>query len=78
MYVQFTKPGTAVNSEKDRMLILAAETVEQAKQAVAMLLDGVSQVVRWAEWHGADDGVAWRRAGWRRAAVPAGQRGSAG
>ncbi|GAB4823052.1 hypothetical protein N2152v2_010098 [Parachlorella kessleri] len=44
VYVQFTKPGTAVNSERDRMLILAADTVEQGKQAVAMLLDGVAQV----------------------------------
>ena len=48
VYVQFTKPGTAVNTEKDRMLILAADTVEQAKQAVAMLLEGVAQVVSWS------------------------------
>lgn len=45
VYVQFTKPGTAVNTERDRMLILASDTVEQAKQAITILLQGVMQVV---------------------------------
>lgn len=43
--LQFTKPGTAVNSEEERMLILAADSPQQAKQAVELLLDGLASVV---------------------------------
>lgn len=45
VYIQFTKPGTAVNTERDRMLILAADDVETARHAFSLLMDLVASVV---------------------------------
>lgn len=41
-YVQFTRPGTATNSPKERMMIVAVERVQQLADAVAMVLDAVA------------------------------------
>jgi hypothetical protein len=40
-YVQFTRPGTATNTPKERMMIVAVEGVQQLADAVAMVLEAV-------------------------------------
>lgn len=38
-YVQFTRPGTATNSGKDRMMIVACENQGQLGKAIEMVLE---------------------------------------
>ena len=38
-YVQFTRPGTATNSAKDRMMIVAVESQAQLGRAIEMVLE---------------------------------------
>lgn len=42
VHIQFTKPGTAVYNQKDRMLIIAGDSPEKCKEAVKMMLDTVA------------------------------------
>jgi hypothetical protein len=45
-FVQFSKPGTAVNNERDRMMIIATNEIENGKEALRLLLESVAAVVR--------------------------------
>ncbi len=41
-YVQFTRPGTATNSPRDRMMIVAVERQDQLAPTIGMVLDAVA------------------------------------
>ncbi|KAL4858199.1 Far upstream element-binding protein 3 [Chlorella vulgaris] len=40
-YVQFTRPGTATNTPRDRMMIVAVESREQLPRAVALMFEAI-------------------------------------
>ncbi|PRW33858.1 far upstream element-binding 1-like isoform X1 [Chlorella sorokiniana] len=42
-YVQFTRPGTATNSPKDRMMIVAVERRDQLPKAISMVLHSIER-----------------------------------
>ena len=41
-YVQFTRPGTATNSPRERMMIVAVENKEQLAGTIGMVLDAIA------------------------------------
>ena len=43
-YVQFTRPGTATNNYKDRMMIVVVDSVEMLQDALRFLFDAVAAV----------------------------------
>lgn len=44
VHVQFTRPGTAVPSEKDRMMVLAGESIKDCSAALAMIIDSLASL----------------------------------